>query len=222
VAAAADRTGLVVMEAFHWRYHPLPARVLEIIDSGEIGELRRVEATMAFPLFKSSDIRWQLDLAGGALMDAGCYTVHQVRTFARSEPEVVRAEAKLKSPGVDRVMDAELRFANGVTGHILTSMWSSKVLALTAKVIGDTGRIDILNATQPSLFHRFKVTTPSGKRREKIAGKATYWYQLKAFCAAVLRGEPTLTPPSESIANMQAIDAIYIGAGMEPRKGRLA
>ncbi len=101
-------------------------------------------------------------------------------------------------------------------------MWSSKLLALTAKVIGDTGRIDILNATQPSLFHRFRVTTPSGKRREKVAGNATYWYQLKAFCAAVLRGEPTLTPPAESIANMRAIDAIYTAAGLEPRKGRLA
>jgi predicted dehydrogenase len=222
VAAAAARTGLVVMEAFHWRYHPLAARVLDIVDSGEIGELRRVEAAMAFPLFKSSDIRWQLDLAGGALMDAGCYAVHEVRTFARSEPEVVRAEAKLKSPGVDRVMDAELRFANGVTGHVFTSMWSSKILALRANVIGDTGRIDTFNATQPSLFHRFKVTTPSGKRREKIAGNATYWYQLKAFCAAVLRGEPTLTPPSESIANMRAIDAIYTAAGMAPRAGRLA
>ena len=222
VAAAAERTGLVVMEAFHWRYHPVAARVLDIVGSGELGELRRVESTMAFPLFKSSDIRWQLDLAGGALMDAGCYTVHQVRTFARSEPEVVRATAKLKSPGVDRVMDAELRFANGVTGRIFTSMWSSKVLALKVRVVGDRGQIDILNATQPQLFHRFTVKTPSGKRRERIKGEATYWYQLKAFCAAVLRGEPTLTPPSESIANMRAIDAIYRAAGMEPRTGRLA
>ena len=222
VAAAAERTGLVVMEAFHWRYHPVAARVLDIVGSGELGELRRVESTMAFPLFKSSDIRWQLDLAGGALMDAGCYTVHQVRTFARSEPEVVRAAAKLKSPGVDRVMDAELRFANGVTGRIFTSMWSSKVLALKVRVVGDRGQIDILNATQPQLFHRFTVKTPSGKRRERIKGEATYWYQLKAFCAAVLRGEPTLTPPSESIANMRAIDAIYRAAGMEPRTGRLA
>jgi len=222
VAAAAERTGLVVMEAFHWRYHPVAARVLDIVGSGELGELRRVESTMAFPLFKSSDIRWRLDLAGGALMDAGCYTVHQVRTFARSEPEVVRAAAKLKSPGVDRVMDAELRFANGVTGRIFTSMWSSKVLALKVRVVGDRGQIDILNATQPQLFHRFTVKTPSGKRRERIKGEATYWYQLKAFCAAVLRGEPTLTPPSESIANMRAIDAIYRAAGMEPRTGRLA
>jgi predicted dehydrogenase len=221
VAAAADRTGLVVMEAFHWRYHPLPARVLEIIASGEIGQLRRVEAAMAFPLFKSSDIRWQLDLAGGALMDAGCYAVHQVRTFAQSEPEVVRASAKLKSPGVDRVMDAELRFANGVTGHVFTSMWSSKILSLKLRVAGDSGEIKVFNPTQPQLFHRFTVQTPSGKRREKIAGKATYWHQLVAFCGAVLRGEPTLTPPSESVANMRAIDAIYRAAGMQPRPSRL-
>src|SRR4029077_7014599 len=130
VAAAADRTGLVVMEAFHWRYHPLPARVPEIVDSGEIGELRRVEATMAFPLFKSSDIRWQLDLAGGALMDAGCYTVHMLRTFAGEEPTVVRADAKERMPGVDRVMRADFRFADGKTGRIYTSMWGRTPLKI--------------------------------------------------------------------------------------------
>src|SRR5205823_1392444 len=44
VAKTAEATGLVVMEAFHWRYHPLAARVLDIVGSGELGELRRVES----------------------------------------------------------------------------------------------------------------------------------------------------------------------------------
>src|SRR6202035_2695650 len=104
VAAAAERTGLVVMEAFHWRYHPLAARVLEIIQRGDLGAVRHVEATIGFPLLKPGDIRWQLNLAGGATMDAGCYAVHLVRTFAGAEPTVVRATARERSPGVDRSM----------------------------------------------------------------------------------------------------------------------
>src|SRR2546430_2655715 len=61
VAAAAEGTDRVVMEAFHWRYHPLAAEALDIVGSGELGEVRRVEAALCFPLFKRDDIRWQLN-----------------------------------------------------------------------------------------------------------------------------------------------------------------
>src|SRR5205823_10308096 len=80
-ADAASGTGLEVMEAFHWRYHPLAARARDIIASGELGAIRRIDAAMCFPLFKRGDIRWRWDLAGGALMDAGCYPIHIVRSL---------------------------------------------------------------------------------------------------------------------------------------------
>ena len=99
LAADSDR---VVMEAFHYRYHPLALRVEELIASGELGKLKRVEANMCFPLPKFSDIRYNYSLAGGALMDAGCYAVHMVRTFGGATPEVVSARAKLREPRVDR------------------------------------------------------------------------------------------------------------------------
>ena len=109
LAAQSDR---VVMEAFHYRYHPLALRVEEIIASGELGKLERVEAAMCFPLPKFSDIRYNYSLAGGATMDAGCYAVHMARTFGGATPEVVSAQAKLRDPQVDRAMTAELRFAD--------------------------------------------------------------------------------------------------------------
>ena len=67
LAADSDR---VVMEAFHYRYHPLALRAEEIIASGELGALQRVETALSFPLPKFSDIRYDYDLAGGATMDA--------------------------------------------------------------------------------------------------------------------------------------------------------
>jgi len=87
LAAKSDR---VVMEAFHYRYHPMTLRTEQIIASGVIGKLQRVEAALCFPLPKFSDIRYNYPLAGGALMDAGCYAVHMVRTFGGSTPEVSR------------------------------------------------------------------------------------------------------------------------------------
>jgi predicted dehydrogenase len=219
VAAAAERTGLVVMEAFHWRYHPLAQRMVDVVNSGELGTVKRIETWMCFPLFKRADIRWQLDLAGGALMDAGCYAVHMLRTLAAAEPEVVSAEAKLRSPGVDRVMRADVRFADGRTGRINASMWSTNVLKMAAHVEGDRGSLRVFNPLAPQYFHRFTVTTDGRKRRERVKGGSTYSYQLAAFAGAVLRGEPTLTPPADSIATMRVIDDIYRSAGLQPRRG---
>jgi predicted dehydrogenase len=217
VAAVAARTGLVVMEAFHYRYHPLATRMREIVESGELGAIRRVETALCFPLPKFSDIRYQYDLAGGATMDVGTYTVHMARLLGCEEPEVVSAEAKLQSPNVDRAMRAELRFPSGHTGRITCSMWSKWILQTYARVIGDRGELHVINPTTPQLWHRMRVKSDGRTRTEKSSRRPTYEYQLEAFCAAVLRGEPTLTPPADSIANMRVLDAIYVAAGLTPR-----
>jgi predicted dehydrogenase len=217
VAALAERTGLVVMEAFHYRYHPLAERMREIVESGELGVRRHVEASFCFPLPKFSDIRYQFDLAGGATMDAGCYAIHMARLLGGEEPTVVSATAKLHSDQVDRAMTVELSFPSGHTGRITCSMWSSAVLRLHAGAQGDRGRLDVFNPLAPQTWHRLKVVTEKGRRVEHLVRRPTYVYQLEAFCAAVLRGEPILTPPADSVANMRVIDAAYRAAGLQPR-----
>jgi len=219
VADAAEKSGLVAMEAFHYRYHPLAQRMQEIVESGELGELQTVEASFCFPLPKFSDIRYNFDLAGGALMDAGCYAVHMVRLLggaqSNGEPEVVRAEAKLHGANVDRAMRADLRFPAGHTGRILCSMWSSDLLKISARAVGEHGELSVFN---PLGGHRLSVRTQEGKRVERLSKRATYAYQLDAFAAAVLRGEPVLTPPADSIGNMTVIDSIYTSAGLPIRQ----
>ncbi|HEY8217039.1 MAG TPA: Gfo/Idh/MocA family oxidoreductase [Acidimicrobiia bacterium] len=215
---AGTHPELVVMEAFHYRYHPLVTRLLEIIGSGELGAVERIETRMCFPLPLFNDIRYQLALAGGALMDVGCYTIHQLRTLAGAEPEVVSAEAKCVRPQVDRWAKAEMRFADGRTGSVECSMWSRKVLTLRAIVTGSLGELRVFNMTGPQYYHRVSVTGRDGRRRERVKGEATYWYQLQAFTKAVREGGPVLTPPADSVANMRVIDAVYRAAGLEPRQ----
>jgi predicted dehydrogenase len=218
VADAASASGLVVMEAFHWRYHPMAARMLAVIASGELGDVRRIEAALCFPLPSFKDIRWQLALAGGALMDAGCYPVHMVRTLAGAEPAVVSASAKLRSPGVDRRMQAEVSFGDGRTGGILASMWSSTLLRLRVVVTGTQATMRVFNPTTPHMFNRLSVSGVNGRRHERVPGGPTYNYQLEVFRSAVQEGTPVLTPPSDAVANMRAIDAIYESAGLMPRQ----
>jgi predicted dehydrogenase len=116
-------------------------------------------------------------------------------------------------------MRADVRFADGRTGRINASMWSTTLLKMAARVDGDRGRLKVFNPVAPQYFHRFTVKSGGSTRHERVRGGSTYSYQLAAFAAAVLRGEPTLTPPADSIANMRVIDDIYRAAGMEPRRG---
>ena len=75
----------------------------------------------------------------------------------------------------------------------------------------------VINPTSPQMWHRMRVKVEGEDSQREVPRKPTYEYQLEAFCAAVLRGEPTLTPPADSIANMRVLDAIYLAAGMTPR-----
>jgi predicted dehydrogenase len=217
MAEAAQRTGRVLVEAFHWRYHPLAARMRAIIDSGELGAVRHIEAHMCIPLLLPGDIRYRLDLAGGATMDTGCYPISIVRFLAGAEPDVVRAAARLSSPGVDRAMRADLRFADGTTGRITCALLSAVLVRVSARVRGERGEMAVLNPVVPQFFNWITVRTASGRRRERIAGDATYTYQLRAFVAAVHQGHAVPTGPDHGIANMRIIDEIYRKAGLHPR-----
>ena len=217
MAEAAEDAGRVLMEAFHWRYHPLAARLREILDAGEIGALRHVEVATCIPLPLPGDIRFRYDLAGGAMMDIGCYAVSILRFLGGAEPEVVSAEARTSSPEVDRWMRAQHRFPDGSTGRTTASLFSARLIQLSARVEGDRGELRIFNPLAPHIYHRLRVTTPEGTRSERVPGDATYTCQLRAFRDAVATRAPFPTDGRDGVANMRVIDAIYRKAGLKVR-----
>jgi predicted dehydrogenase len=99
------------------------------------------------------------------------------------------------------------------------ALWSSSLLKISVKVTGDRGTLSVFNPTGPQMGYRMTVRTGGKKQRVKVDGarKPTYTYQLEAFTNAVLRDSPILTPPSDSVANMRVIDAIYEAAGLPLR-----
>jgi predicted dehydrogenase len=209
--------GLVVMEAFHYEYHPFAKRLVEIVRSGELGNVTSIEVAFSAPLWTKGDIRYQLALAGGATMDMGCYPVSLLRLLAPG-PRVISAEAKLSSPGVDRAMDAHFSLPDGGRAHIGCSMFSSSILRLHAEVTGDDGKVSVFNPFSPQHGHRMKVTTSLGTRKERFSRRPTYDFQLEAFVAAVEDGAPFPTTASDAIRTMELIDAIYIAAGLPVRQ----
>jgi len=218
VAALARETGLVCMEAFHWRYHPLARRMLEILASGELGELERVEARLCAPILNGKDIRYDLRLAGGALMDMGCYVLHMVRTLGGAQPTVQEAHALLRGTDVDRAMEIELAFPGGASGRAICSMLSRRVLGVSARVVGSRGQMSVMNPVLPHVFHRLRIFSDEGARTERLSGPSSYACQLDAFVAAVRDGTRIVTGPDEAVKNMELIDAAYRAAGLPIRQ----
>src|SRR5438128_2464750 len=84
MARPADPAGRVLVEAFHWRYHPLFARVRAILDAGEIGQVRHLEAHFCIPLPLPNDIRYRKDLVSGARSSLPCATGRRCRPGRRT------------------------------------------------------------------------------------------------------------------------------------------
>jgi predicted dehydrogenase len=219
MAEAARRADRVLVEAFHWRYHPLAARMREIVESGVLGRVRHVEAALCIPFLLPGDIRYDYALGGGAAMDVGCYAVSVLRFLADAEPEVTDAEARLSSPNVDRWMRARFRFADGRTGRIECSLCSSSLLRASARVEGELGEMRVFNPIAPHLLHWVRVRSRERSWMERVAGESTYLHQLRAFVRALRGEEEAQTGPAHGVANMRVIDAIYERAGL-PIRGK--
>jgi predicted dehydrogenase len=206
----------VVMEAFHSHYHPLWTRMAEIIGSGALGEVREARASFCVPITDTSDIRWQLALGGGALMDMGVYPLRLLRHLF-GEPEVRAAQAR-DIGGIDASMTAELAFAGSVSGQVVASMWAEDPFASELHVTGSAGRMHVHMPYHPHMQGLITITTPDGEHTEPGETTSTYSLMLEAFRNAVRDGAPVPTDARQATAVMRAIDAIYLAAGMQPRR----
>lgn len=218
MADVAQQKGLILAEAFHWRYHPLAQRMKDIMASGRLGKIEHIEAHFCVPLLEPGNIRWRLDLAGGALMDTGCYTISMVRHLAEAEPHVVAARAWKMRAGVDRKITAALAFDDGRTGGIMCSMAGWPLLRACIQVRGADGTMTVQNPLAPQLYHSVTIEDADGKEKQKVPGEATYTHQLRAFAAWVQNGVPMVTDGADGVKNMAVIDAVYRAAGYAPRQ----
>jgi predicted dehydrogenase len=217
MAKAARETGLILSEAFAYRYHPLTARLKEILSSGEIGKIRHIEAQFCFLLPTANNIRFKYELAGGALMDCGCYPVSLIRYLAEAEPNVVRAQARLFAPQVDHKMTADLSFADGRTAHLVCDLLSPNLFKSFVRIEGHLGKLHVINPYHPHWFHWLTVKGSMGARRQHVRGENIYALQLRAFAQAIRAEIKLNTDPADAICNMRVIDAIYESANLKLR-----
>lgn len=220
MVAAARNYGRSLVEAFHYRFHPLFHRLIALIDAGAIGEIQHLTARFdVYIPYRDGELRHSAALGGGALMDLGCYPVHWVRTICGTEPKVTRALGITGKTGVDLAMTAGLRFPGGETANISTSMEKSAGTRHVSEIVidGSGGLITVENPMSSHDGNRIIVDAENNQSEETVPGKTTYFYQLRHFAAVVGGSARPITGGHDAIDNMRLIDAIYRKAGMSPR-----
>jgi len=232
VAAAADATGLVVMEAMHYRYHPLVAHMASLIGGGAIGAPVHVQAWTSWPIGNLGDIRYDYALGGGALMDGGCYAIDCVRlagsAAGETDPQLAGALASpMPDDGrVDRAIAARLAFPAGLTGWFESVFTRDGEFRADVHVIGDAGHLwlrNFINAQEGLLVVTRDEEVVSEEHASDLrgagdlAGDTTFAWQLRAFAAAVRDGAPFPTTADSAVTTMRLIDDAYQAAGLPAR-----
>jgi predicted dehydrogenase len=189
MAAAAERAGKHLMEAFMYRFHPRTRRFVEALADPEY-----VHASFGFTLKDESNYRFRASLGGGALLDVGCYGVSVMR-WILGEPTHVYARSNM-AKGVDMTTFAMFEFEGGQTASVWASIDSAEVQWVTVVV-----RDGVLRLEQPFTS------------REEAD---SYQLMVESFADSVLDDWPVAIPLSESIANMKVLDRIREAAASSP------
>ena len=217
MAAVAEETNRILMEAFHYRYHPVFRRAREVVQSEILGHVRFVEGAFHIQITDPNDIRMNYATGGGVTMDIGCYPISWARHITGEEPEVVTAVAEVGPPNVDTFLEATFGFSSGVQATVSGDMRAGTTRRIDLKVTGNKGEMMVINPMAPHQGHRIELNIQGKRTVEELDRRPTYAYQLDAFIDAIEQGKPLPTGPDDAVKQMQLIDRCYEAAGLPLR-----
>ncbi len=216
----AEAGGLVLSEAFMYRYHPQIRRAVELVSGGAIGELRLVNASFSWPTPPDGDIRTDAGLDGGSLMDVGCYCVSAARLFA-GEPRTVTAQSVTGPSGVDTSLTATMAFDGGALAHLDCAFHVPDRSHL--EVVGTTGTIRVADPWH-CLAPGVALTGLDGEPHDVPVERAdSYRLELEQLGRAIRGGRAgagttgsdgsgPLLGRDDALGQARAIEALYLAA----------
>lgn len=220
LADLAARRGVFLMEAVWTRFLPAYQRALDVVASGELGDVRWVQADLGFVASRDPrDRLWARADGGGALLDLAVYPFSWA-FGALGMPTGVHATAVLTGEGVDATTAATLTYPNGALAQLLVSFEAHATR--TATIAGTEGTLrTFAPLTRPE---GFTVMTDDGHRREEHPlGPVPYGFMLREVTRCVQHGEreSATMPLADTVATMRLLDAIRAQAGVTyPNDGR--
>jgi predicted dehydrogenase len=207
---AVRQHGTLLMEAFMYRFHPQHARVRALLEEGAIGEVRALRAGFTFNMtpLNPANVRLQAPLAGGALMDVGCYCVNVARLIFGEEPNLASAIWDYRPEfGVEIALSGTLRFSEArmATFDCGFSAYGQGCYM----VVGSKGAIEVPAAFVPGNADTSLIlTTAQGRHEERIPGVDQFTLEAEEFADCLLEGRLPRYPVEDAVANMRAIDAL--------------
>jgi predicted dehydrogenase len=221
--AAARQHGVWLMEAFMYRFHPQTLRVQQLLAERAIGQVRLIRASFAFSVSDPNNVRLSAELAGGALMDVGCYCVNVARMVAAERPARAFAAARRAESGVDETLAGTLEYPSGALAQIACSLRASRHHQL--QVVGSDGIIEVeqvftVPADQPTQIKLVRGTYLDKVEQIEVAPVEHFRLEAEGFSALVAAGHqgqglPEM-PLTETLDNAATIDALLRSA----REGR--
>ena len=207
MAASAKANNVILVEAFTPRWNKQMRTVRRLIANGEIGDVTMLDAGLSLTTANPDDIRFNKELAGGSLMDAGCYAVYAVRYAMSAEP-ISAAAIDRKRPGanVDTTFNGLLRFPGaGAVAHVWSSFEGPTQRVF--KATGTKGIVTILDAFD----EKSSVVITRGQDEEVMEMNSTnrFQVQLDEFSESILHGTPSEFPVEDGLRNMAAVLALY-------------
>jgi predicted dehydrogenase len=207
--AYAEAKGVLLMEAFMYRFHPLWQRAREIVRTGEIGAIHAIQSVFTYSNTDPRNIRNIPETGGGGIPDIGCYAVSSARFLLQREPVrvigLIHRDPALKT---DTLSSAILDFG-GV--RALFTVATQTFPAQRVEVFGSSGSISLPQCFNifPDVPSEFIVKTQAGPRAVSHPAVDQYALLFEAFSAAVRKGGPVPFPPQDAVANMKVLDALF-------------
>ncbi len=211
--AARDRTRVKMGEAFMVRTHPQWLRAREIVESGQIGELRAIMSPFSYFNRDPRNIRNIVQFGGGAVMDIGCYPITMSRFLFKREPKRVAALVdRDPTMGTDRLTSALLDFAPGQAVFVCSTQLAP---FQRMQVFGETGRVELeipynIPPDQPSRIFVDDGSQLAGRsaRVEEFATADQYTIQGDVFSRAIQDDTAVPVTLEDAWANMRVIEAV--------------
>jgi len=203
--------GVRLMDGFMWPHHPRTAKIRKMIDDGMIGPVLRVTGAFTFKLdLDRQNIRLQPTMAGGSLLDVGCYPVYGIRWAFGAEPVKVFASAQYVND-VDVEMNAILWFADGRMATFDCGFTAP--LRGWLEIAGTKGVIAVSDMWQPAHEATFELTlNETSAQIIATPGANQIVCMLDDFASAVRENREPMTSPKEAIRNAKVIDALLLSA----------
>jgi predicted dehydrogenase len=216
--AAAEASGVKLMEAFMYRFHPQTELLRQLVADGTVGQVKIVRANFGFLLSRPNDVRWSAELGGGALLDVGCYCTSITRFLMGDEPVAASARAVWASTGVDETLAGMLEFANGTLGVIGCSFQTGMGMDQSLVVSGTKGRIIVQSpfrmSAEPTNILVDNLDALGRAETMQAPGANEYQRMVEHFAGAVLNDGPLDYTAEDSLGNLRVLDALLESARM--------